>query len=618
MAVAAGDLIFVGWDADSNDVAFLTTANITAAEVIYFTDREWNGSSFNGGEQLIEWTITDDIPAGTLLTLDMTRGSDATAEVVSGEEPGGPLEGTVDYISGFGNLASNNEMLWAFQGDRTGDDVTPTNFISVIGNSDAAGDNFRQSPELSGTGLTTENGAVIIDGDNDYMQFDPAAALGTVPGGLRTVVSKEAILEAVGDPSNWITADSAGSSPSDNPEGTDGGFSWIDGPGGTPVAPLPTAVDPADVTVLYFSGSNVAFFDAVDDANGGLSSEFSGITQPFLPTDIIEIAIKTEDIEPDGEFNGSEVEFTRVTVERDGIRYDLTVNEGSKIKESGATNTDPGQAKEQGDTFFSTNDEVGSFVGPTFFASPFSSFPAGKLVFANTATFTEGQVTEIDRFQGIGANANYNVSNNLVPPPPPCFVVGTQIDTPDGPRPIEEIKPGDWVLTYDGPPAQVRWAGRVKVRADANHAPVCIPAGLLGNRVEVRVSPQHRLLITGWQAELLFGQPEVLVPAKHVVRPGLAYRDKKTRFVDYVHLAFDAHEMLISENLISESYEVGPQGLRALSPEAQAELNRLFPDAINGMRPHLGTSKRPTLSAFEGRVLALKLMQDTTQSTAIN
>ena len=42
MPLQPGDLIFVGWDADSNDVALITTATIPSGEVIYFTDDEWN------------------------------------------------------------------------------------------------------------------------------------------------------------------------------------------------------------------------------------------------------------------------------------------------------------------------------------------------------------------------------------------------------------------------------------------------------------------------------------------------------------------------------------------------------------------------------------------------
>ncbi|MEQ9695334.1 hypothetical protein [Shimia sp. SDUM112013] len=67
-------LIFVGWDTDHTDVAFVTTTDIAPGEVIYFTDTEWNGTDFNAGEQLFEWGVPPErIPAGRLLSRDMQR-----------------------------------------------------------------------------------------------------------------------------------------------------------------------------------------------------------------------------------------------------------------------------------------------------------------------------------------------------------------------------------------------------------------------------------------------------------------------------------------------------------------------------------------------------------------
>jgi hypothetical protein len=59
--------------------------------------------------------------------------------------------------------------------------------------------------------------------------------------------------------------------------------------------------------------------------------------------------------------------------------------------------------------------------------------------------------------------------------------------------------------------------GRSDLRADAKHAPVRFEAGAIGNTEAFDVSPQHRIHVGGWQAELNFGQPEVLVSAVHLV-----------------------------------------------------------------------------------------------------
>ena len=201
MALGPGDIVFVGWDADNEDISFVATAPVAAGEVIYFTDDEWDGTSFVGNEQLFEWVV----PAGGLAPGDVV-----TIDMVRANQPGGPgatidIGGDVDYIRGGGALANGNEMFWAFQGDRVGDAVTPTNFISVIG-AEADG-NFTQTPNLAGTGLTTATGAVIIDGDEDYMEFNLDAD---------AYVDQASFLATVGDPANWVTADGGGNN---NPNG---------------------------------------------------------------------------------------------------------------------------------------------------------------------------------------------------------------------------------------------------------------------------------------------------------------------------------------------------------------------------------------------------------------
>lgn len=102
----------------------------------------------------------------------------------------------------------SNEMFWAFQGTRSGDTVTPTNFIAVIANEAEGSDT--QTPNLTGTGLTTANGALIIDGDEDYMEWTGADS-------LPDPVSRDDLIASIMDTSNWVTADGTGNS---NPNGT--------------------------------------------------------------------------------------------------------------------------------------------------------------------------------------------------------------------------------------------------------------------------------------------------------------------------------------------------------------------------------------------------------------
>ncbi|SIS84773.1 Hint domain-containing protein [Phaeovulum vinaykumarii] len=68
----------------------------------------------------------------------------------------------------------------------------------------------------------------------------------------------------------------------------------------------------------------------------------------------------------------------------------------------------------------------------------------------------------------------------------PCFVAGTRIDTPTGPRPVEDLRAGDLVRVRDGAALPVLWAGqslagRAALDADPRMRAIEIRAGALGS-----------------------------------------------------------------------------------------------------------------------------------------
>lgn len=564
-----GDLIFVGWDGDNEDVAFVTTSAIPGGEVIYFTDSEWTGTQFRAGEQLIEWTVPPEgIAAGSVLTLDMIPGGGAT--VTETGSLSGDVSGSVDYIQGGGFLASTNEMMWAFQGTRSGDDVTPENFISVIGNEADGG--IGATPNLANTGLTPQNGAIVIDGDHDYMSFQGF-------GSLPDPSSAQGAIEAISDLSNWVALGPGRNGTDDNPL-PDGGFALTS----------PVLFDADDVTTLYFDGAHVAFIDDISSPDGDVTSLLQVSDQPFLPTDLIEIDILNSSLRPDGEFDFDEVIFTRVSVTRGGVTYDFQVSDGSKVKESGATETESGQAVEQGDTFFVTNDDVNSLVRAPLGAGPFSGVPSGRLAFSLNETFVDGGVTAIVREQTVTddagdvvgiENANFYYASSLVPPPIPCFAAGTRLTTSTGPRPVEELEVGDLVVSRDSGLVPVRWIGRRRVRARGAFAPIRFRAHALGNDRDLLVSPNHKVLLTGWRAQLLFGEEEVLVAAKHLINDRTIVRETRMIWVEYYHILLDSHGVIYAEGCPAESLD--PQFLQDWADDVSTDAR--FAALYSELRP---------------------------------
>lgn len=159
-----------------------------------------------------------------------------------------------------------------------------------------------------------------------------------------------------------------------------------------------------------------------------------------------------------------------------------------------------------------------------------------------------------------------------------CFVKGTLIDTPNGVVSIDTLSVGDLVNTLDDGPCAVRWIGETTVQGMEDHAPILFRKGVLGATRNVLVSPQHRILIQGWQSELLFGQNEILVPAKALINGTTVVRTPRAN-VTYVHIMFDRHQLVTSSGFVSESFFPGESGMQAVS-DMHTEIQALFPEAV--------------------------------------
>jgi hypothetical protein len=193
-----------------------------------------------------------------------------------------------------------------------------------------------------------------------------------------------------------------------------------------------------------------------------------------------------------------------------------------------------------------------------------------------------------------------------------CFAAGTLIQTDRGARPVEGLRAGDGVVTLDRGVQPLRWAGsRVLTGADlAAHPqmrPIRIAAGALGPGLPERdltVSPQHRVLLRSEIARRMFGSAEVLAAARHLLGvPGVEVLDPPE--VAYFHLLFDHHEIVFANGAPAESLMVDAEAMRALSPEALAEIAAILPDC-----PPLGGRSPLPLARPNPRGRRLRAMTD--------
>ncbi len=183
-----------------------------------------------------------------------------------------------------------------------------------------------------------------------------------------------------------------------------------------------------------------------------------------------------------------------------------------------------------------------------------------------------------------------------------CFTRGTMIQTAEGEKAIEDLEVGDMIVTRDRGLQPMRWVGSRKVPAKGKLAPIRIKAGAMKNDRDLLVSPQHRMLVEGWRAELLFNDREILAAAKHLVNGDTIFVDEGGE-VEYFHILFDSHELVFANGAWSESFHPGEMGFEALDDEAREEVLTLFPELrVDAMC--YGRAARESLKAHEGKVLA--------------
>ncbi|SDD35763.1 Hint domain-containing protein [Paracoccus isoporae] len=193
-----------------------------------------------------------------------------------------------------------------------------------------------------------------------------------------------------------------------------------------------------------------------------------------------------------------------------------------------------------------------------------------------------------------------------------CFTRGTLIRTVRGDVPVEELAVGDLVMTRENGPQPIRWIASRKLDAFALSVcpklrPIRIRAGALGQHSpthDLRVSPQHRILIRSSIARRMFGTEEILVAAKQLLDIDGIDVASDLAGIEYFHLMFDAHEIVISNGAETESLFTGPEALRSIGRAAFRELVILFPQLRQSDRA--AVSARPFAQGRKGRKLSAR------------
>ncbi|MEY8838198.1 choice-of-anchor D domain-containing protein, partial [Cribrihabitans sp. XS_ASV171] len=194
--LAAGDVAFVGYNADNNEFGFALLKDIVAGTVIKFTDAGWTGTQFrNSSEGAIQWTAPADMTAGTVVIPDESTESwgldfQATTE-------GGFFSNTFDP-------GTAGDTIIAYQGTASSSTSTYTNLAAI----------HYDGPVFDSGATSTSESAVpagLTDGVN-AISFGKSPD-GDFDSGVWTVSIQptiDALRAAINNESNWVGSDDAG------------------------------------------------------------------------------------------------------------------------------------------------------------------------------------------------------------------------------------------------------------------------------------------------------------------------------------------------------------------------------------------------------------------------
>lgn len=166
----------------------------------------------------------------------------------------------------------------------------------------------------------------------------------------------------------------------------------------------------------------------------------------------------------------------------------------------------------------------------------------GLLGADTTASFT---------LQGIPGGSTITFDNTTDTVVFACFLRGTRIATPYGEVAVEDLRPGDWVLTLNKGRAPIRWIGRrvldpLMIERPRDAWPIRIQQGALSDNVPHRdllVSPDHCLFVQ-----------DVLIPAKLLVNGTTIVQEEYEDPFEYFHIELESHDVVLAEGMLAETY----------------------------------------------------------------
>ena len=168
------------------------------------------------------------------------------------------------------------------------------------------------------------------------------------------------------------------------------------------------------------------------------------------------------------------------------------------------------------------------------------------------------------------------------------FTPGTLISTSQGDVRIEDIRPGDILVTRDNDLQEVTFVRKSQKTGrellNAPHLrPVQIRAGALGQELPVTdmmVTPNHRIAL-GKKRSSFFGKKNDLVAAKHLVNHS-DILEIDCVGTTYIELEMSGHQTIRANGVWVENFDIADMSMGGLGNSQRNEIREIFPSVVHG------------------------------------
>lgn len=195
-------------------------------------------------------------------------------------------------------------------------------------------------------------------------------------------------------------------------------------------------------------------------------------------------------------------------------------------------------------TGLSTGDkiEVAGATAATLSGNTLTFTYPGLLGLPTTASFTLSGIPA-------GASITFDPATHTITYA--CFLRGTRVATPRGEVAVEDLQPGDEVLTLGRGKARIKWIGRrvfdpKMLDRPRDALPIRVSRDAIAENVPHRdlwLSPDHALFLD-----------DVLIPVKLLVNGTTIVQERVEEPFEYFHIELDHHDVILVEGAFAETY----------------------------------------------------------------